>query len=122
MNITLWIFQSLVAAAFLYSGIQKSFYSEKELVAKGQTGVEGLPLALIRFIGVSEILGTLGIIFPLLFNTFPVLTPIAAICFALIMIPAAIIHYKRHEPKNVMSNCVLFLMCVFIAYGRIVLT
>lgn len=55
MNTTLWILQSLVAFAFLYSGINKSILSEQRLVASGQTGVEGLPLPLIRFIGISEI-------------------------------------------------------------------
>jgi hypothetical protein len=34
------------------------------------------------------------------------------------MVPAAIIHYKRHEFKNVMTNCVLFLLCLFVFYGR----
>jgi uncharacterized membrane protein YphA (DoxX/SURF4 family) len=118
MNTALWILQSLIAAAFLYSGTQKSLYSEQKLVAIGQTGVEGLPIALIRFIGVSEILGTIGIILPMLLHILPILTTISAICFAVIMIPAAIIHYKRHEFRNVFNNCVLFLICVFVAYGR----
>jgi len=85
MNTLLWILQSIVAATFLYSGIQKSIYSEKKLVAIGQTGVEGLPIALIRFIGVSEILGTIGIILPLLLHILPVLTTVSAICFAAII-------------------------------------
>lgn len=118
MNTTLWILQSFTAATFLYSGVNKTIYSEQRLVAKGQTGVEGLPAGLIRFIGVSEILGAIGIILPLLLHILPVLTIISAIGFAVIMIPAAIIHYKRHEPKNVFTNCVLFLICVFIVYGR----
>lgn len=118
MNTILWILQALIAAVFLYSGVQKSIYSEQKLVANGNTGVEGLPTGLIRFIGISEILGTIGIILPLLLHILPILTAISAICFAVIMIPAAIIHYKRHEPKNVLNNCILFLMCVFVAYGR----
>jgi len=122
MNTILWILQLLIAAAFLYSGIQKSIYSEQKLVASGQTGVEGLPIALIRFIGISEILGTMGIILPLLLHILPVLTTIAAIGFAIIMIPAAVIHYKRREFKNVFTNCILFLTCIFIAYGRTYLT
>jgi len=122
MNTLLWILQSIVAAAFLYSGIQKSIYSEQKLIASGQTGVEGLPIALTRFIGISEILGTIGIILPWLLHILPVLTPISAICFAVIMIPAARIHYKRHEPKNVFNNCILFFICMFIAYGRIYLS
>jgi uncharacterized membrane protein YphA (DoxX/SURF4 family) len=118
MNTILWVLQSLVAVIFLYSGIHKSIYSEQRLVASGQTGVEGLPRPLIRFIGVAEILGVIGIILPTLLDILPVLTTVAAICFAIIMIPAAIIHYKRNEPKNVLTNCVVFSICIFIAYCR----
>jgi hypothetical protein len=50
----------------MFSSINKSIYSEKTLVAKGQTGVENLPLTLIRFIGISEILGAIGLILPML--------------------------------------------------------
>jgi len=86
------------------------------------TGVEGLSKTLIRFIGITEILGAIGIIFPLLLNIFPVLTIISAIGFALIMIPAVIINLKRHEYNKVFINAIIFLICVFIAVGRIVLT
>jgi len=105
----------------LYSGIHKSIYSKQRLVAIGQTGVEGLPIGLIRFIGAAEILGVVGIIVPSLLDILPALTSISAICFAIIMIPAAIIHYKRNEPRNVLTNCILFSLCVVIAYGRIFL-
>lgn len=118
MNTTLWIFQPLIAIVFLYSGVQKSIYSQQILVARGQTGVEGLSAGLIRFIGISEILGAIGIIVPLLFHILPILTTISTICLAAIMVPAAIIHFKRHEPKNILTNCVIFLICAFIVYGR----
>lgn len=118
MNIVLWILQSIMAAAFMFSGINKSIFSEQQLVAKGQTGVEGLPMPFIRFIGISEILGAVGIILPLLLHILPILTAFSAIGFAIIMVPAAVIHYKRHEYRNVMTNCIFFLVCVFIAYFR----
>ena len=57
LNAALWICQTLLAIVFGYSGATKSVKTEKELVAMGQTGVEGLPAPLIRFIGISEILG-----------------------------------------------------------------
>ena len=68
MNTTLWILQGLVAFVFMYSGINKTIFSEQKLVASGQTGVEGLPLPLIRFIGISEMLGAAGIIIPWYFQ------------------------------------------------------
>jgi uncharacterized membrane protein YphA (DoxX/SURF4 family) len=122
MNTTLWVLQCITALAFLYSGINKSLLSEQKLVASGQTGVEGLPLPFIRFIAISEILGAIGIILPALLNVLPVLTPVSAIGFAIIMVPAAIIHYKRKENRNVLTNCILFIISLIIAYGRIVLT
>src|SRR6266487_4092264 len=111
MNTILWGAQWITAFIFMYSGINKSIFSEQKLVAKGQTGVEGLPLPLIRFIGVSEIFGAVGLIVPWWINILPILTPIAAICFAVMMILAARIHYKRKEYKNVLTNTVLYLLC-----------
>lgn len=118
MNTILWILQAVMAAVFMFSGINKSIFSEQKLVAKGQTGVEGLPLPFIRFIGISEILGAIGIILPLWLNILPVLTAVSAIGFAIIMVPAARIHYKRQEYRNVAVNSLFFLICVFIAYFR----
>lgn len=120
MNTALWILQYLIAGVFLYSGITKTILSEQKLVTSlGQTGVKGLPVALIRFIGISEILGAFGIILPSLLKIASVLTPIAAICFAIIMVPAGVIHYKLHEKRNVFDNVLLFLICLFIAFGRL---
>jgi uncharacterized membrane protein YphA (DoxX/SURF4 family) len=121
MNTILWILQSLAAFAFLYSGINKSIYSAQKLVAIGQTGVEGLSLPLIRFIGIAEILGAVGVILPWWLQILPVLTPITALCFVIIMILAARIHYRRKEYKNVMTNIFLLLVSLMIAYGRLFL-
>jgi len=119
MNTTLWILQAVLALVFLYSGINKSIFSERKLVAKGQTGVEGLSVPFIKFIGVSEILGGIALMLPGLLNIATVLTPLAAIGLAIIMVPAGIIHYKRGEYKNVPTNCILFVMCLFVAYGQL---
>ncbi len=118
MNTLLWILQGLMAFIFMFSGINKSIFSEKQLVEKGQTGVEGLSLPLIRFIGISEILGALGIVLPYLLNILPILTAISALGFAVIMIPAGYIHYNRKEYKNVLVNIAIFIVCLTIAYCR----
>ena len=104
---------------FGYSGFCKSIYSETVLVEKkGQTGVAGLPAGFIRFIGISEILGAVGIILPWMLGIAPVLTPLTAVCFAVIMVFAARIHYRLHEPKNVITNLVALVISLFIAYFR----
>jgi hypothetical protein len=120
MNTILWICQGLLSVAFLFSGINKTVLSEQQLIAKGQTGVANLSTPLIRFIGISEVLGAVGIIVPWLTNIWPVLTPVTAICFAVIMVLAANIHYKLHEPRNVATNMILLALSLLVAYGRLV--
>jgi uncharacterized membrane protein YphA (DoxX/SURF4 family) len=118
MNTILWLCQGVLALAFFYSGINKAVLSEQQLIAKGQTGVANLSTPVIRFIGISEVLGAVGIIVPLLTNICPVLTPVTAICFAVIMLLAAPIHYRLREPRNVATNLFLLALAVFVAWGR----
>ena len=118
MNTFVWIGQVFLAIAFSYSGIMKTTQSRERLVSIGQTGVDGLSYPLIRFIGFSEIIGVIGIIVPWLTNIYPVLTPITALCFALIMVFAAPIHYRRKEFPSMGVNVVLFVISMFVAYMR----
>ena len=120
MNVALWIGQVLLAIVFFYSGAMKSTKSETELVAMGQTGVENLSGSLIRFIGVSEILGAIGIILPWLTGIMPILTPIAATGLGTIMILAAIVHFRRNEKTTAIQNLVILLTCALVAFGRFV--
>jgi hypothetical protein len=118
MNTLLWIGQIFLSVTFLYSGICKSTLPEKKLIAKGQTGVVGLPSPVIKFIGATEILGAIGIIVPWLTNTAKILTPVAAICFSVLMLLAAPIHYKLKEPRNIAINITLLIISVLVAWGR----
>jgi len=118
VNTILWVAQGLLAVLFLFSGLMKSTQSEEKLVASGQTGVAGLPRPLIRFIGISEILGAAGLVLPLLSNVMPILTPLAAIGLGLIMILAALVHYSREEKRIFSQNLFILLVCLSVAYGR----
>ena len=118
MNTVPWITQGLLATAFLYSGLMKSTRSEQALVAMGMTGVEHLSLSLIRFIGVAELLGTAGLVLPGLLHQWAMLTALAAVCLGLIMLPAAVIHYRRGEFKSIALNGVIFVSSLWVAIGR----
>ncbi|MBE7172591.1 MAG: DoxX family protein [Williamsia sp.] len=118
MNTALWIAQAMLFIVFLYSGFYKSSRSAPELVAMGQTGVEGMQDPFIHFIGVVELLGCAGIIFPWLLKIVPVLTPVAAVGFGIIMVPAGIIHIRRGEYGVAVGNTVVLLLAAFVAVGR----
>lgn len=110
MTILLWGTQLFLSAVFGYSGFMKSTRSEHDLVAMGQTGVEHLSLPLIRFIGVSEVVGVVGLLLPDLLTYWPMVTPVAAGCLGLIMLPAGVIHYRRDEYRALAFNA-LVLCC-----------
>ena len=84
----------------------------------GQTGVEGLASPFIKFIGVSEVVGVIGLLLPWFIGAVPVLTPIAAFCLGAIMLPAAVIHYKRSEMRVVLFNIFILLLCLWVGYER----
>ena len=68
MNIALWIIQVLLAALFMFSGAMKLITPIEEM-----TRQMTMPGAFLRFLGVAEILGGLGLILPgLLRQTAPV--------------------------------------------------
>ena len=48
----------------------------------------------------------------------PILTPLAAIGLAMIMVLAARIHLGLGEPATAAGNMVLLAMCLFVAWGR----
>lgn len=118
MNSALWFCQALLALLFAYSGWMKSTRSASQLVAIGQTGMENLTTPLIRFIGISELVGVVGLLVPWYTQIIPILTPVAALCLGLIMIPAGIIHYQRNEKRTVGVNAAILLLCLFVTYGR----
>jgi uncharacterized membrane protein YphA (DoxX/SURF4 family) len=118
MNTLLWTGQLFLVVVFVYSGLMKATQTESKLVAMGQTGVEGLPLPLIRFIALAELLGAIGLVVPWWSNCLPTLTPIAALCLGTIMLPAAWIHYRRREGWSVALNLFILVVCGLVAYGR----
>lgn len=118
MNTLLWILQGFLALTFAYSGFMKSSQEREKLVSAGQTGVANLSYPIIRFIGISELLGAVGITVPWLTGILHILTPVSAVCFAAIMVMAMRIHYRRGEYRSVTLNVLLFAASVFVAYAR----
>jgi len=118
MNIALWICQGLLAVVFAVSGSFKISKSKQWLVENGQTGVVFFPQPAIRVIAALELLGVLGIILPWATGIAPILTPLAAVGFALLMVGAAICHTKLREPRNVAINTIIFALALFVVYGR----
>ncbi|MBL7905327.1 MAG: DoxX family protein [Bacteroidales bacterium] len=117
LNIALWIAQSLLAAMFLMTGVMK-LTSPIETLAESLPWVTSVPVALIRFIGLSEFLGGLGLLLPSILKIKPQLTVWAARGLTVVMALAAIFHGSRGEFSAIGMNVVLLAIAVFIFWGR----
>jgi putative oxidoreductase len=120
MNIALWVIQILLALAFLLAGVPKATQPIPTL-SKRLTWAKDVPAPFVRFIGVAEILGALGLILPALTGILPWLTVAAAIGLAVIMVAAIIFHILRGETNRIAFNIVFLLLLLFVTYGRIAL-
>ena len=80
--------------------------------------VKEVSKGLVIFIGIAEILGGLGVILPTAIGIIPILTPIAGIGLAFIMIFAAVFHFFRKEYKGIVMNIILLLLSLVVVYGR----
>ena len=122
MNIILWILQILLALAFIGVGYIHAFDSERAKSRPNLQWIGALPKGLLTFIGVSEILGGLGVILPAATHILPWLTPLAGALLAVMMILAILFHIQRREYQNIVGNVILLALAAFVAYGRFVLS
>jgi uncharacterized membrane protein YphA (DoxX/SURF4 family) len=118
MNILLWIIQVLLALLFLFAGGTKLVMSIEAMRAMGSPNQVLLPGLLIRFIGVCEVLGALGLILPGLLRIKPGLTPLAAAGLVTIMIGAVVVTVAGGEVAPALFPLVVGILAAFVAYGR----
>lgn len=113
MSVALWIVQGLLAFVFLFSGAMK-------LVQPLEVLGERLPLPgpFVRFIGVSEVLGAVGLILPALLGIWPFSTPVAAVGLAVIMAGATVMTWSGEGPKQALLPLVTGFLLVFVVLGR----
>jgi hypothetical protein len=117
LHIGLWVAQGLLAAAFLMAGGMKVSAPIEQLQAQ-MPWVTGAMGGAVRFIGVVELLGALGLILPAATRILPKLTPLAASGLLTVMVLASMTHISRGEYPMIVANLVLGGLAAFIAWGR----
>ena len=80
--------------------------------------VNDFPSALVRFIGLEEIAGGLGLVLPAITRILPWLTPLAAAALALSMIFAIVFNASFGDIPNVIFTLVLLVLALYVTYGR----
>lgn len=117
LNISLWTAQVVLAAMFLMAGVMKSTQPIEEL-AKSLPWVNDISEGLVRLIGISELLGGLGLLLPSILRIKPKLTPLAAFGLFVVMVLAFSYHSMKGEYQALGINMILAAIALFIAWGR----
>jgi uncharacterized membrane protein YphA (DoxX/SURF4 family) len=113
MNRALWVVQILLAAVFLFAGVMKLV-----LPLEKMAGPVEFPGWFLRFIGVAETLGGIGLFLPAVLRIKPGLTPLAAAGLVIIMIGAVAITLPSMGVGPALLPLIVGLLAAFIAYGR----
>jgi hypothetical protein len=119
MNLALWIAAGLLAAVAMAGGISKTFVPKAKLAAAhGGEWTAGASVGFVKTLGVLELLAAVGLILPAIVDIAPVMVPVTAVCWVLLMIGAMITHGRLGQSKLVMLNVVYLVLAAFIAWGR----
>jgi hypothetical protein len=113
INVVLWVIQTLLALLFLFSGGVKLAMPIEPMAQQA-----GMPGTFLRFIGVMEVLGAIGLILPGLLRIRTFLTPLAAAGLVIIMIGATVIVFRMHGALQALTPAVTGVLAAFVAYGR----
>ena len=117
-TIAFWVVQILLAAFFGMAGFAKVSQPIADLAASGMGFVTYTPEWLVRFIGIAELAGAVGIILPAATRILPFLTPLAAAGFGVIQTLAMGVHITHGEVGVLPINLVVLALSLFVAWGR----
>jgi uncharacterized membrane protein YphA (DoxX/SURF4 family) len=112
---TLSILQGLLAVFFLLAGYGHATLPLAELATSAPWATD-VPPALMRFIGVAEMAGALGLVLPIATGIASWLTWIAAAGLSLIMLLAVAFHLWRGEPF--VFQLIVAVVAAVVARGR----
>lgn len=112
-NAAVWTLQVLVAGLFMFAGVMKLV-----LPIEAMTQEMALPGLFLRFIGVCEVLGALGLVLPAALRILPGLTPLAAALLVPIMIGATVISVMIGGISAGAMPFAVGLVCTFVALYR----
>ena len=118
MNVVLWVIQALLALLFLFAGGTKLVLPIEVLASMGSPNQVHVPGLLLRFIGVCEVLGALGLILPGVLRMRQGLTPLAATGLAIIMIGATALTFMGEGLGPSLFPLGTGLLSALVAYGR----
>jgi hypothetical protein len=112
-NVTIWVVQSVLAALFLFAGGFKLLTPVAALAAQSHMSGD-----FMKFIGVAETLGALGLVLPGITRIRVELTPLAAAGLTIIMLGAVAVSVIQGPAAGAIVPFIVGSLCVFVARRR----
>jgi uncharacterized membrane protein YphA (DoxX/SURF4 family) len=114
MNIVLWVFQVLLAVAFFAHGVMM-VVPPAEIAAQLNAS---LPRWFQLFLGIAEVLASVGLVLPGLARILPWLVSWAAGGIIIVMVSATVYHVARGEVSSAVTTLILLVIAALVAYMR----
>jgi len=123
MDLALWIAAGLLAAVALLGGTTKTFIPKEKLAAQhGGEWTQNAGVGFVKTLGILELLAAVGLILPAALDIAPVMVPVTALCWILLMVGAMITHGRLGQSKLVLVNSVYLALAAFIAGGHLLVS
>jgi uncharacterized membrane protein YphA (DoxX/SURF4 family) len=113
IKVVLWVIQTLLALLFLFSGGVKLAMPIEPMAKQAE-----MPGTFLRFIGVVEVLGAIGLILPGILRIRTFLTPLAAAGLVIIMIGATVVMFRVNGAVQALTPALVGVFAVLVGYGR----
>ncbi|GGM07211.1 MULTISPECIES: DoxX family protein [Micromonospora] len=117
MNVFLWILQVLLAGLFAGAGLTKLTQPKEKLLDR-MSWVRNVPPSQVKALGAAEVLAAVGLVLPGLTGIATVLTPLAAVGLAIVMVGAIVVHLRAKEHPVTAMTVVLLILSAVVAWGR----
>jgi uncharacterized membrane protein YphA (DoxX/SURF4 family) len=117
LRAAIWVVQVLLAALFVMGAVMKLATPIPEL-AKMMPWTGDHSELFVRFTGIVDLAGGLGLILPALTRILPWLTPLAALGCSVLQVFAIVFHLSRGEPQMMVVNIPLLALSLFVLWGR----
>lgn len=115
LNSALFIAQGLLAGMFMLAGGVKLLLP-REMLQKRMHWAASWPRGGVKLLGLAEVLGALGLVVPSTTGIAPVLTPVAALCLAVLMAGAVGTHRRLGE--RFLPAVIVGALCLLVAVGH----
>ena len=117
LNIGLWILQISLLGIYGFYGVYKTFFTEK--AKEKMVWTKGRSNRFIRFVGIAELLGAIGVVLPMVMGILQWLTILAGIGLTLVQGFAIFTeHLPKKEYKFLPLNLYFAAMSISVVIGR----